>query len=73
MKNFKEEILKKKAIRNFVLKNYRIEEDSEEIVEERIKCFLQGSIGPNEKGQVAVLDQGKILTITQKGNIFGPS
>jgi len=65
--------LKKKVIRKFVLKNYQSECDSEEIVEEKIQYFLQKTIGSNEKGQVGLIDGGKLLTITRKGNIFGPS
>jgi len=69
----KNEDLKKEVIRNFVLKNHLSEGDSEEVLQERVKYFLQKSLGPDKKGQVAVFDQGEFLMITRKGNIIGPS
>jgi len=67
------EDLKKEAIRNFVLKNHQSEGDSEKIIEKKVEYFLQKTIGSNEKGQVGLIDEGKLLTITRKGDILGPS
>jgi len=67
------EELMKKVVTNFVLNHHMSEGDSNEVLKERVKFFLAKSIGPDEKGRVAVFDQGEVLTITPEGNILGPS
>jgi len=68
MKDFKEEALKKKTIRNFVYKNY-----SKKIPKKMVKYFFSNSIGPSEKDLVAIINQGEFLMINREGNILGPS
>jgi len=68
-----EKVSKKEVIRNFVLKNHMSKGDSKEVLEEKVQYFLEKSLGPDEKGQVAVFHQGELLMITRKGNILGPS